>query len=116
SLVSMRNVSQLALTPGAVRDNCLFSKLVESAHVDVAATSKHSCDGDILVEGFPMEPYAAQFDLSPLCGRCAQKPRKPCERNTKRPSVAQLNPHRVLVKPDTGSRNAHAANCSPDGA
>ena len=63
-----------------------------------------------------MQANAAQLDLAAFIGCRAQQPRKPRERNAKRPTVGQLDPHRVFVKTDAGCRNGHAGDCSLDGA
>jgi hypothetical protein len=52
-----------------------------------------------------MQANAAQFDVFAFDGRCAQQPWKPRERNAKRPSVGQIDPHRVFVEADVGWRN-----------
>jgi hypothetical protein len=55
-----------------------------------------------------MQADTAQLDLLALGRRRVQQPWKPCQGYAERPSVGQLDPHRVFVKSNAGRRNDHA--------
>jgi hypothetical protein len=59
----------------------------------------------------PVEAGAAELDAFALGRSRVQQARKPGQRHAQRPTIAQLNPHRVLVKSNCRRRNAHAILC-----
>src|SRR5207244_5709682 len=77
-----------------------------SGHISLA--SEQSCDRDILVNIFPMQTQAAQFNAVALRRRRMEKARKPCQRHPECAPIGQFDPHSVLVKADRRCRNAHA--------
>jgi hypothetical protein len=74
----------------------------------VASTCKEAGDRNILVEVFPVQANAGEFDLLALLLCRVEQARKPCERHTDCAAVGQINPHRVFVKTDRRRRNGQA--------
>jgi hypothetical protein len=70
---------------------------------------------DVLVDFVPVQANARELDPRALCRACKQKARKACERDAERAAIAQLNPHRVLVKVHRHGREVHASavSCTP---
>ena len=69
----------------------------------------------LLVDFVPVQAKAGELDPRALCRARKQKARKRCERDAERAAIAQLNPHRVLVKVHRHGRKVHASpvSCTP---
>ena len=74
----------------------------------ITASGQQAFDRDVLVEVFPVQAGAAQFDLVALGGRGMEEAGKPRERNAERAAITDRDPHRVLVERDLSRRNGHA--------
>src|SRR5438876_16837 len=74
----------------------------------VAPSGEQTSDGDILVEFFPVQSCSAHLDALSLRGARIEQTRKPCQRHAERPTVREIDPHRVFIKVNAGCRNAHA--------
>jgi hypothetical protein len=70
---------------------------------------------DVLVDFVPMEANAHELYPRALCRARKQKARKRCERDAERAAIAQLDPHRVLVKVHRHGREVHGGpvSCTP---
>src|ERR1700722_7128894 len=71
----------------------------------VGLAGEEAGDGDVFVEGFPVESAAADADLLALLRGGAEEAGKPCERDTEGSSVAEVDPHAVGVEADSGCAN-----------
>ena len=76
--------------------------------INVASSGQQACDGNILVDGFPVQTDAADFDLLTFGRLRAQQARELGKRYAQRPPVGQFDPHGVLVKANASCRNGHA--------
>jgi hypothetical protein len=74
----------------------------------IAASGQQPGNRNILVDIFPMQADAADFDARTFFRLCAQQARKPRQRHAERAPVGQVDPHGVIVKANLGCRNAHA--------
>ena len=71
----------------------------------VGLAGEEAGDGDVFVEGFPVESAAADAELFALLRRGAEEAGKPCERDAEGSSVAEVDPHAVGVEADLGWAN-----------
>lgn len=75
---------------------------------NIAPSRDQSGDRDVLVQRAPMQSRSADLDALALCGRGFQEARKPGERHAKRATVAEVDPHRVIVERDLNGGNGHS--------
>src|ERR1700733_9317321 len=64
----------------------------------VALSSQQTCDGDVLVQGLPMQAAAADPNLFALLRSGMQKSREPCEWHADNSTVAEIDPHTVWIE------------------
>jgi hypothetical protein len=64
----------------------------------VALSGQQTGDGDIFVQGFPMQTAAADANLFALLRGAVQEPGKPCQRHADDAAVAKIDPHAVRVE------------------
>jgi len=76
----------------------------------VAESGEQRCDGNILVQSLPMQTATCDPDLLALFGGAVQQSRKPSQRHTDHPAIAQIDPEAVGIEADTHwtRRNAHS--------
>lgn len=66
----------------------------------VGLAGEEGGDGDVFVEGFPVESAAADAELLALLRCGAEEAGKPCEGDAEGSSVAEVDPHAVGVEAD----------------
>src|SRR4051794_39141504 len=93
---------------GARYTRSLFTRHDRPSSSQVATTCEEPGNGNILVQLVPMEAEAAQFDAIALRGCGIHQTWGPCQRHGERSTIAEVDPHRVLVKADCHRRNSHA--------
>ena len=64
----------------------------------VAETGEKAGDGNVFVEGVPMQAAGTDPDLLALFGGAVEEAGKPRQRNADRSAVAQIDPHIVRIE------------------
>ena len=76
----------------------------------VAVPGQRASDRDVFIQRLPVQASAAEAACFPRFAGGTQKTREPGDGNPQRPPVRKLDPHVVLVEPDTHcpSRRIHS--------